>query len=210
MRIAAMNHPAPRDIPAGKVLLSEYRDARREDMAVVETKDTRYSTHPAIRSTVRLVWSSPGWECAGSMMRWTNGFYGVLYTASDGATHGRRFLYEDEDKARSLFTEWTAPVTPVTPPQPTAAPAKAELTCRGAMAGQGSRTIGSVRIDDIVVPFVLRRKAGTGEVTPCIRLDGKLSPICGPFRDDAPLSHLVDHVKEFALTDGATLTLKAA
>ena len=205
-----MNHPAPRDIPAGKVLLSEYGDARREDMAIVETKASLYSAHPAIRSTVRLVWSSPGWEIAGSMLRWTNGFYGVLYTATDGATHGRRFLYEDEDKARCLFAEWTAPVAPTTPPQPPAEPAKAELTCRGAMAGQTSRKIGSIEIDGVVLPFVLRRNASTGSVTPCVRLNRKLSPIGGPFRDHDPLSHLVDYLKEFALTDGAVLTLDAA
>lgn len=205
-----MTHPAPRDIPAGKVLLSEYRDARREDMAVVETKDTRYSAHPAIRSTVHLVRSSPGWEIAGSMLRWTNGYYGVLYTATDGATHGRRFLYEDEDKARSLFAEWTAPVAPAAPPQPPAEPVQAELTCRGAMAGQTSRTIGTIRMGSIVLPFVLRRNAGTGGVPPCIREGGKLSPISGRFNDNDPLTHLVDHLKEFVLTDGATLILTAA
>ncbi|MCW2240746.1 hypothetical protein [Azospirillum canadense] len=205
-----MNHPAPRDIPAGKVLLCEYRDARREDMAIVETLASKHSDQPAIRSTVTLLWSSPGWEIAGSMLRWTNGYYGVRFTANDGAIHGRRF--QSEDAARTLFAAWTVPVpqatattTPVTQPA-----AQAETTCRGALAGQTSRTVGTIRLDDAEFPLILRRSPATGCVTPCIRDGKKVSPISGRFRDDDTLSHLVSHLKEFVLADNAVLTLAIA
>ena len=203
-----MNHPAPRDIPAGKVLLCEYRDARREDMAIVETLASKHSDQPAIRGTVTLLWSSPGWECAGSMLRWTNGYYGVRFTAKDGAIHGRRF--QSEDEARKLFATWTAPVpkpTIDTKPQPTTPP---ETTCRGALAGQTSRTVGTIRLDDAEFPLILRRSPATGGVTPCIRDGKKVSPISGRFRDDDTLSHLVSHLKEFVLADNAVLTLAVA
>jgi hypothetical protein len=49
---------------------------------------------------------SPGWEPAGSCMRFRDKItFGVQFY-SDGATHGRQFKTEAE--ARELFNLWTA------------------------------------------------------------------------------------------------------
>ena len=56
------------------------------------------------RTEYRLVHSTPGYECAGSMARWTDERYAVNFDM-DGSIHGRSFL--DEQAARDLFDKWT-------------------------------------------------------------------------------------------------------
>jgi len=74
------------------------------NLAKREVIKSHYCPHIAIRAEVRLVWSSPGFERAGSMMRWTNGFWAVQWER-DGCTYGARYLPdgEGETKAREHF-----------------------------------------------------------------------------------------------------------
>jgi hypothetical protein len=51
----------------------------------------------------QLVSATAGYEPAGSMARWTNGYYGVWFHV-DGARNGRRML--DATEARELFEAW--------------------------------------------------------------------------------------------------------
>lgn len=78
-------HEFDRDIPAGKVLIAEYRQIGAAERRVRETildVKTRYCG-----TQVRLVARFAGWACAGSMSRWDNGCFGV-YWEFDGARHG--------------------------------------------------------------------------------------------------------------------------
>lgn len=58
--------------------------------------------------TVSLVRSDAGWEPAGSMARWTDGYYAVRKLI-DGAEHGRRFVRTSVGlaAARAMFAKWT-------------------------------------------------------------------------------------------------------
>lgn len=91
--------PETREIPAGRTLLAEYGDVAESDLARVETLETR-EVHGR---EYRLIHSSPGFECAGSVMRWTNGYWGIRFE-SGGAIQGRQFKTEEE--ARSLLSVW--------------------------------------------------------------------------------------------------------
>ena len=51
-----------------------------------------------------LVHRTPGYECAGSMARWTNESWAVE-TWIDGTRHGQRF--KNESEARALFDRWS-------------------------------------------------------------------------------------------------------
>jgi hypothetical protein len=75
-----------RDIPPGKVLKAERLDPadRRAKSEVLDVK-TGWG-----RTRVELTANHAGWACAGSVMRWDNGSYGVRWE-SGGATHGRRY-----------------------------------------------------------------------------------------------------------------------
>ena len=94
------NYPEPRDIPAGKVLITPFGySPPREEYAVVEPVANFMCNHVAIRARVRLEWSSPGWELAGSAMRWTNGYWAVRWEDRSGCTQGKRYLNESEARA---------------------------------------------------------------------------------------------------------------
>lgn len=86
-----MSYPtnAPRAIPAGKVLVAE--TCQPHEQAQLTVLDIKHSNHVAIRADVRLERCDPGFECAGSMMRWTNGYYAVRWTDRTGATQGNRY-----------------------------------------------------------------------------------------------------------------------
>jgi hypothetical protein len=98
----AANHsepaePAKREIPAGKVLLTEdVDDSNRARVSVLEERT-------AAGRTYRLVRSSPGFEPAGSCARWTNGYFAIRFEVG-GAIHGRQFKTETE--ARALLETW--------------------------------------------------------------------------------------------------------
>lgn len=86
-------HTLNRDIPAGKVLIAEPRDIGRDDPRPIETVlNTKTGWG---RAQVRLVAVTAGWACAGSAMRWDNGYYAVFWEAS-GARHGSRYHTFDD------------------------------------------------------------------------------------------------------------------
>jgi len=69
----------------------------RENRVHVELIDEKPATRlRTYDGKVRLLWSSPGYECAGSMMRWTNGGWRVNWHDSSYAIQGRRYLPNDE------------------------------------------------------------------------------------------------------------------
>lgn len=91
-------HAFDRDIPAGKVLVAEYRDIGPDERRPIETVlDTKTGWG---RTPVRLVARTAGWAIAGSMLRWDNGSYAVLWEI-DGSRHGSR--YRDFDSALQHF-----------------------------------------------------------------------------------------------------------
>ena len=106
------NYPAPRKIAAGHVLITGFGErAPRSEFAIVETiaKATAFKFGRHIE--FRFEWSSPGWECAGAAMRWTNGFWAVRWTDRNGSIQGQRFTNdaEGEAKARECFARYCAP-----------------------------------------------------------------------------------------------------
>ncbi|HJU19322.1 MAG TPA: hypothetical protein VJ770_22945 [Stellaceae bacterium] len=109
------NYPAPREIPPEKILLAKCGDpvvaenrARRE---IVEDAPPRAGLpgRGSIHGNIRLVWSSPGFEIAGSVMIWTNGYWAVWYASVDGTRHGRRYRPDarGEAEARAHFRRLT-------------------------------------------------------------------------------------------------------
>lgn len=100
------NYPAQREIPAGKILLAEYGSYGAADRAQISNVIERFSKQ--VRATVCLMWSSPGFEPAGSVARWTNGFWAVRW--HDGSAYqGRRYSPTDdgETKAREHLARLT-------------------------------------------------------------------------------------------------------
>ena len=91
------NFPAPREIPQGKVLLAEYGGFHASKRAIVQTVASAHSTK--IRAAVSLVASSPGFEVAGSVARWTNRYFAVRWTNSDGAIMGQRYRNDGAGEA---------------------------------------------------------------------------------------------------------------
>lgn len=95
-------HANDKDIPAGKVLLCEYRDlppdAPRAIPVVLETGLGKFGRHVSLEAI------PAGWALAGAVSRWDNGCFRVS-TVIDNAIHGRRFKTLDE--AREIFTKWT-------------------------------------------------------------------------------------------------------
>jgi len=77
--------------------LAEYREVKAmgAPWASVETIDSAQMRigYSSLFTTVRLVRSTPGYEPAGSMARWTDGYWGVRYEL-DNAIHGHRFNLE--------------------------------------------------------------------------------------------------------------------
>ena len=102
------NTPAPREIPAGKVLLAEYGSFAASERAIVETIAAAHASR--LRAAVSLLWSSPGFEVAGSVARWTNGYWAIRWTSADGAIMGQRYPNnaEGEAQARAHFERLTS------------------------------------------------------------------------------------------------------
>ncbi|HJU16778.1 MAG TPA: hypothetical protein VJ770_09945 [Stellaceae bacterium] len=109
------NHSAPREIPPGKILLAECGDPvvteSRAHREIVEQAPPRAGLpgRGSIHGNIRLVWSSPGFEIAGSVMLWTNGYWAVWYAMANGTRHGQRYRpdAEGEVKARAHFRRLT-------------------------------------------------------------------------------------------------------
>lgn len=92
--------PEPREIPAGKILLSEYAD-------VDDTNRARHAELETVRTPLRelrISHTSAGFEPAGSVARWTNGYYAVRWYAGDGSRHGQHTRTLEE--ANELAREW--------------------------------------------------------------------------------------------------------
>lgn len=86
-------HIHDKEIPAGKVLIAEYRDIGPSERRPVETVlDTKTGWG---KRRVRLVAVTAGWAIAGSMLRWDNGYYAVLWDI-DGTRHGSRYKAFDD------------------------------------------------------------------------------------------------------------------
>lgn len=85
-----------REIPAGKVLLAKTKPDG-EPYAQEHTLDSKIGWG---NTQVRLVGKVGGWACAGSMIRWDNGAYGVIWN-SDSARHGR--WYKSFNEALAHF-----------------------------------------------------------------------------------------------------------
>ena len=102
------NAPAPREIPTGKVLLAEYGSFAASERAIIETIAAAHASR--LRAAVSLLWSSPGFEVAGSVARWTNGYWAVRWTSVDGAIMGQRYPNnaEGEGRARAHFQRLTS------------------------------------------------------------------------------------------------------
>ncbi len=93
--------PSTREIPAGKILLAECGDVDETNRAQTEILERVLVGNRCYL----LVHSSPGFELAGSCMRWTNGYYAVRFMATN-AWHGRQFKTEQE--AREMLEVWVA------------------------------------------------------------------------------------------------------
>lgn len=109
----AGNYPAPREIPPGKVLIAEYgeQNAERAVVELIAEKEPRadFPGRRAILGGIWLIWSSPGFEFAGSCMTWTNGYWAVRWRRRDNTYHGQRYRLDDggETKAREHFRRLT-------------------------------------------------------------------------------------------------------
>lgn len=104
------NAPAARDIPAGKILIAEAGDVNEGNRAQTERIASAWSD--LVRAEVDLSYVTPGFEIAGSVCRWTNGYWAVRWQMRDGTTHGRRYQPTDpgETEARSHFGRLTSAV----------------------------------------------------------------------------------------------------
>jgi hypothetical protein len=109
------NYPAPREIPPGKILIKECGDPTvSQNLAIreiIEEAPPRAGMpgRGSIRGNIRLVWSSPGFEIAGSVMIWTNGYWAVRYVRTDGTRHGQSYRpdADGEAEARAHFQRLT-------------------------------------------------------------------------------------------------------
>ena len=81
--------------------IAEYRDAPSDKFSKVTTLDSAVNG----RREYSLKHHTPGFECAGSMARWSGHEMWSVTFYMDGATHGRRFLNKGE--AQDLFDKWT-------------------------------------------------------------------------------------------------------
>lgn len=83
----------------------EYRDIPAGSHAKRQVLESEVTTIGRRHREYFLSHSTAGYECAGSMARWTNEYYSVTFEAG-GAINGRRFLTEKD--ARDLFNKWIA------------------------------------------------------------------------------------------------------
>jgi hypothetical protein len=86
-----------REIPAGKVLIAKSKPegepfAREHEL---DSKIGWKNSDLGRPRQVRLVGRVAGWNLAGSMLRWDNGAYGVIWDI-DGSRHGRWYKKFEE------------------------------------------------------------------------------------------------------------------
>lgn len=95
-------------VPAGKVMVAvpgSYDRALNAEVTVVASAVGCMHGFP----TVRLEYSTRGFEIAGSMMRWTEAYWAVRHNTYDGRVEGWRFKADDEAGARKAFASVTDP-----------------------------------------------------------------------------------------------------
>lgn len=92
-----------REIPVGKILLSEYGETAPTDWSEEVALAQAYS--PLVRSEVLLYRASPGWTRAGSVALWRNGCVGVHWIDHSGAGQGRRYR-DDADGERAARAQY--------------------------------------------------------------------------------------------------------
>jgi hypothetical protein len=110
------NYPVRREIPPGKMLMAECGNPSAGENYAIREIIEEAPPRPgmpgrgSIHGNIRLVWSSPGFETAGSVMTWTNGYWAVWYVLYDGTRHGRRYQSDadGEMKARAHYRRLTA------------------------------------------------------------------------------------------------------
>lgn len=78
-------------------------DTLRSVEKTVEARNAKGKTYWLTQATA-------GYEPAGAMLRWTDGYWAVTFR-DGGASNGRRFRPdgEGESQARLLFDTWTQP-----------------------------------------------------------------------------------------------------
>lgn len=95
----------------GMIKIAEYRDIEgqpRAERKVLETASMRIG-YSSLTAPLELARVSAGWECAGSVARWTDGYWSVRWADDRGAFQGRMFNLETgEVEARALFVKWTS------------------------------------------------------------------------------------------------------
>lgn len=101
MRAVMDAAPAPKAIPAGKILIANPGDVGTDEvsrMAVLEEAVKNGKTYQLYRR-------APGYDLAGSMLRWTNGGWGVRIHNPNGTYGGAGFKTAEEAVER--FNLWT-------------------------------------------------------------------------------------------------------
>lgn len=89
-----------REIPPGKVLLAQSMPDGDSFVAeyVMDSKIGWKDSNLGKPTEVRLIARIGGWNLAGSLLRWDNGAYGVIWT-SNGSRHGRWYKSFEEAEA---------------------------------------------------------------------------------------------------------------
>ena len=94
-------------VPPGMVRTADFGTFSRDlyaEVTVLDAATGALHRYP----TVQLVYSTRGYEIAGSCARWTEAYWAVRW--SDGsASHGQRYSMDDEAKARAHFAKLTDP-----------------------------------------------------------------------------------------------------
>jgi hypothetical protein len=93
---------APSSVQQRPSRIAEYGAIRGQALAQRTVLGTAFN--PRLRRTYTLTQVDAGWEPAGSMARWTDGYYSVTFEL-DGSRNGRRFTTQQE--AVETFLRWS-------------------------------------------------------------------------------------------------------
>ena len=85
--------------------LAEYKDVNSSNRSSITTLHKSYSSK--VRADVSLVHASSGYEPAGSVARWTDGYYAVRWTDCTGSIQGRRYRLDNMESAADHFYDLT-------------------------------------------------------------------------------------------------------
>lgn len=79
-----------------------------DELSKIQVFNTKFNERG---TEYKLLQSSAGYECAGSMMRYTEGYYACRYTLKDGTQGGKR--YKNFDDAVAEFNRVTIVNKPI-------------------------------------------------------------------------------------------------